>query len=119
MARARRKGNPPASGQAGQAAQALLTGPGEIARGYREACAEGKLHVYRQSLASHGHAARHRRRIRRAGQREKSVRRDLRAVQETPIAAAQGLRVETKAPARPHPGLTVASPIANWALSNV
>src|ERR1700730_14263849 len=108
MARARRKGNSPTSGEAGEAAQEVCSGPGEVARGYREARAKGKLHVYRKSFASHGHAACHRSRFRCARQRESGVRRNLRAVQETPVPVAQGLRVETKAPARPNPGLTLA-----------
>ena len=47
-------------------------------------------YVYRESLASHGHASRHGRRLRRACQRESGLRR-MRAVQETPGALAQGL----------------------------
>ena len=45
--------------------------------------------------------------IRRRRQRENGVRRNRHAVQETPGPAAQGLRVEAKAPPRPHPGLRV------------
>src|ERR1700674_3964135 len=119
MARARGKRNASASGEAGETAQAVFSGPGAVARGYREARSKKKLHVYRQSLASHRHAARHRKRIRRARQRESGVRRDLRAVQETPGPAAQGLRVETQAPARPDPGLSPALCIEHTQLAPI
>src|ERR1700693_1805542 len=108
MARARRKGNASASSETGEAAQAVCSGPCAVARGYRETLAKGKLHVYCQPFASDRHAACHRRRFRRARQRESGVLRDLHAMQETPIPAAQGLRVETKAPARANPCLTLA-----------
>src|SRR5216683_4525461 len=106
MARACRKRNASASGEAEQIAQAVFSGPGPVACGYREACTNGKLHIYHQSLASHRHDARHGRRIGRPRQRQSGVCRDLWAVQETPGAAAQGLRVEAKAPTRPDPGLS-------------